>query len=55
MTNRKIIFKPVSSQIEALVQEKGSDPHAVLEILVELQGKHGILTREMLEDRKSVV
>jgi NADH:ubiquinone oxidoreductase subunit F (NADH-binding)/NADH:ubiquinone oxidoreductase subunit E len=50
MTNRKIIFKPVSSQIKELVQDNGGDQQAILEILVELQAKHGALNREMLDD-----
>ena len=50
MTNRKIKFKPVSPQIEALVREHGGQPQAVLEMLVELQTQHGVLTREMLDD-----
>ncbi|HEX7541546.1 MAG TPA: NADH-quinone oxidoreductase subunit NuoF [Anaerolineales bacterium] len=50
MTNRKIKFKPVSPQIEALVREHGGQPQAVLEILVELQTEHGVLMREMMDD-----
>lgn len=50
MTNRKIFFKPVSPQTESLVREHGSNPQAVLEMLSALQGKHGVLRREMLED-----
>jgi len=50
MTNRKIKFKPVSPQIEALVREHGGQPQAVLEMLVDLQTEHGLLTREMLDD-----
>jgi len=50
MTNRKIKFKPVSTQIEALVRKFGGQPQAVLEMLSELQIIHGSLTREMLDD-----
>ena len=50
MTNRKIIFKPVSPQTETLVREHGSQPQAVLEMLIALQNKHGVLRQEMLED-----
>ncbi|MBE3117695.1 MAG: NAD(P)H-dependent oxidoreductase subunit E, partial [Candidatus Atribacteria bacterium] len=50
MTNRKIKFKPISPQIEALVWEHGGQPQAVLKMLVELQTEHGALTREMLDD-----
>lgn len=50
MTNRKIKFKPVSPQVEALVREHAGQPQAVLEMLVELQTKYGLLTREMLDD-----
>jgi NADH:ubiquinone oxidoreductase subunit F (NADH-binding)/NADH:ubiquinone oxidoreductase subunit E len=50
MTNKRIIFKPVSPQVEAIVQQHHGQPELVLEILVALQAKVGALTRDMLED-----
>lgn len=50
MTNKKIKFKTVSPRIEALVREHGRQPQAILEMLVEIQTEHGVLTRDMLDD-----
>lgn len=36
MTHRRVVYKPVSPEIEALAVEHGRDPEAVLEILKEL-------------------
>jgi NADH:ubiquinone oxidoreductase subunit F (NADH-binding)/NADH:ubiquinone oxidoreductase subunit E len=50
MTNRKIIFKPISQKIRAIVKEHGSQPKDVLEILVALQTENGALMRETLDE-----
>ncbi len=50
MKNKSPRFKPVSPAVEALVLEHESQPEAILEMLVELQSRQGVLTRELLED-----
>jgi len=50
MTNKKVMFKPLSPKIEAVVNEHGKNPADILEILVDLQTNHGGLTPETLDD-----
>jgi NADH:ubiquinone oxidoreductase subunit F (NADH-binding)/NADH:ubiquinone oxidoreductase subunit E len=50
MTNKKIIFKPVSQIVETVVREHDSQANAVLEILVELQSQKGTLPVEDLDE-----
>src|SRR5450759_1256171 len=50
MTNKKVMFKPLSPKIEAVVNEHGKNPADILEILVDLQTTHGGLTPETLDD-----
>jgi NADH:ubiquinone oxidoreductase subunit F (NADH-binding)/NADH:ubiquinone oxidoreductase subunit E len=50
MTNKKIHFKPISPEIEALLQEHDSQPDAILEMLVQWQAEHGALTRATIDE-----
>jgi NADH:ubiquinone oxidoreductase subunit F (NADH-binding)/NADH:ubiquinone oxidoreductase subunit E len=50
MTNKKIIFKPISPKVEGLIKELNAKPSDLLEILVELNTREGVLTRETMDD-----
>jgi hypothetical protein len=50
LTNRRKGFKLISSQTEALMREYGCQLQTLLAMLVEMQYKHAVLTREKLDD-----
>jgi NADH:ubiquinone oxidoreductase subunit F (NADH-binding)/NADH:ubiquinone oxidoreductase subunit E len=50
MTNRKIKYRPVNSAVEAIAKEFDSHPESVLEVLREVQRRHGGLTQELIGD-----
>jgi NADH:ubiquinone oxidoreductase subunit F (NADH-binding)/NADH:ubiquinone oxidoreductase subunit E len=50
MTNKIIKYKPVDPQINALVEQHGSDPRSILEIILDLQDRQGWLSQEALTD-----
>lgn len=50
MTNKKIVHKPIDSEIASVVEHHGTNQEAVLEILSELQEKHNHLGRDMITD-----
>lgn len=50
MTNRKMKYRPINRDIEAVVQKFDSHPESVLEVLRVVQETHGGLTRELISD-----
>ena len=50
MTNRKIRYKPISPQVEELVEQYNHDPEEVISILTTLQDKYGNLTQQSIDD-----
>ena len=50
MTNKKIRYKPISPQIEELVEQYQHNPEDVISVLTHLQHKYGKLTKESILD-----
>jgi NADH:ubiquinone oxidoreductase subunit F (NADH-binding)/NADH:ubiquinone oxidoreductase subunit E len=50
MTNKKIKYKPIDPEISQLAEAHQHDPQAILELLSLLQGQHGNLTPEVIND-----
>ncbi len=50
MTNKKIIYRPISPEIEELAREHGNEPEAALELLKEIQTRHSVLTPASITD-----
>ncbi len=50
MTNKKIIYRPISPEIEELAREHGNEPEAALELLKEIQTHHSVLTPASITD-----
>jgi NADH-quinone oxidoreductase subunit F len=50
MTNSKIIYHPISPEIEELAHEHGNNPEAALELLKEIESRHSALTTESITD-----
>jgi|CXWL01.1.fsa_nt_gi NADH:ubiquinone oxidoreductase subunit F (NADH-binding)/NADH:ubiquinone oxidoreductase subunit E len=50
MTNKKIIHRPISAEIEELAREHGNDPETALELLKEIQSRHSALTTASITD-----
>ena len=50
MTNRSIVYKPISPEILEIVERHENQSEAVLEILKDIQSEHGGLSRESITD-----
>ncbi len=50
MTNKQIVYKPIQPEVLELAAEHGNEPEAVLEVLKDLQAKHGGLSRPAITD-----
>jgi NADH:ubiquinone oxidoreductase subunit F (NADH-binding)/NADH:ubiquinone oxidoreductase subunit E len=50
MTNKKIKYKPIDSEISQLAEDYHHDPQAILEMLSSHQRQHGNLTPEVIND-----
>ena len=52
MTNKKIVYHPISPEIEELAREHGNEPEAALELLKEIQTRHAsrALTTDSVTD-----
>ncbi len=50
MTNKKIIYRPISPEIEELARAHGNDPEAALELLKGIQTHHSVLTPASITD-----
>lgn len=50
MTNKKIIYRPISPEIEELAREHGNEPEAAMELLKEIQTHHSVLTPASITD-----
>ena len=50
MTNKKIMYHPISPEIEGLAREHGNHPEAALELLKDIQTHHSALTTDSVTD-----
>lgn len=50
MTNKKIVYHPISPEIEELAGKHGNDPEAALELLKDIQTHHSALTTDSVTD-----
>jgi NADH:ubiquinone oxidoreductase subunit F (NADH-binding)/NADH:ubiquinone oxidoreductase subunit E len=50
MTNKKIVYKPIQTEVLELAAEHGNDPEAALEMLKDIQTRHGGLTHSGITD-----
>ena len=50
MTNKTIVYKPISPEVLEIAETHKNESEAVLEILKELQDKHGGLSRDAITD-----
>ena len=50
MTNKKIIFRPMDQEVATLAESHANRAEAVLEVLIELQKRHGWVNQQQLED-----
>ncbi|MBI5839359.1 MAG: NAD(P)H-dependent oxidoreductase subunit E [Chloroflexi bacterium] len=50
MTNKKIKYNPISPEVLEIAEEHHHTSEAVLEVLKELQDRHGVLSRETITD-----
>ncbi len=50
MTNKKIVHTPIQPEILQLAAEHGNSPEAVLEVLSDIQARHGGLSRQRITD-----
>ncbi|MBI5825448.1 MAG: NADH-quinone oxidoreductase subunit NuoF [Chloroflexi bacterium] len=50
MTNKKIVYRPISREIEELAREHGNDSESALELLKEIQSHHSALTTASVTD-----
>ncbi|MEW6242181.1 MAG: NAD(P)H-dependent oxidoreductase subunit E, partial [Chloroflexota bacterium] len=50
MTNKKIKYQPIQPEVLELAAEHGNNPEAVLEVLNDIQARHGGLSRQSITD-----
>jgi len=50
MTNKSIVYKPISPEILEIAERHENQSEAVLEILKDIQSEHGGLSRESITD-----
>ncbi len=50
MTNNLAVYKPITPEIMELVEKHGNHSEALLEVLTEIQEKHGALSTEAITD-----
>ena len=50
MTNKKIIYRPIDQEVSTVAESHANRAEAVLEVLMELQKRHGWVNQHQLED-----